>query len=253
MHTSHHTHYVIGTGADDPQKYDPTASRETLDHSIPYIFAVALQDGAWHHEALLRPGARQPARHRRAVAQGHHAEDPEWTRRYHSTTRPRRRSAAASRSRSPTADDRRRDRRRRRASARAPGRSAGPSTSASSARLAERRARPGRAGALPRRWPSGCPSWTPASWRELNLQRRRAWTRRPTEGAVLMLPLGYHRRREARGAPRRPGAQAGCCGSRARSTRCPPGSSQDRASRASTSRAPCSPPTRACPTSASPR
>ena len=29
--TSHHTHYVIGTGANDPQKMDPKASRETLD------------------------------------------------------------------------------------------------------------------------------------------------------------------------------------------------------------------------------
>ena len=47
--TSHHTHYVIGTGANDPQKMDPKASRETLDHSIMYIFAVALEDGNWHH------------------------------------------------------------------------------------------------------------------------------------------------------------------------------------------------------------
>ena len=30
IHTSHHTHYVIGTGANDPQKMDPKASRETL-------------------------------------------------------------------------------------------------------------------------------------------------------------------------------------------------------------------------------
>ena len=49
IHTSHHTHNVIGTGAGDPQKFDPNASRETLDHSIMYIFAVALQDGRWHH------------------------------------------------------------------------------------------------------------------------------------------------------------------------------------------------------------
>ena len=41
IYTSHHTHYVIGTGANDPQKMDPNASRETLDHSIMYIFAVA--------------------------------------------------------------------------------------------------------------------------------------------------------------------------------------------------------------------
>ena len=52
---SHHTHYVIGSGANDPQKYDPTASRETLDHSIPYIFAVALQDGGWHHVDSYAP------------------------------------------------------------------------------------------------------------------------------------------------------------------------------------------------------
>ncbi len=49
IHTSQHTHNVIGTGAADRQKFDPNASRETLDHSIMYIFAVALQDGRWHH------------------------------------------------------------------------------------------------------------------------------------------------------------------------------------------------------------
>jgi len=49
IYTSHHTHNVIGTGANDPQKMDPNASRETLDHSIMYIFAVALEDADWHH------------------------------------------------------------------------------------------------------------------------------------------------------------------------------------------------------------
>src|SRR5260370_28294866 len=34
IHTSAHTHHVIGTGSGDPQKLDPNASRETLDHSI---------------------------------------------------------------------------------------------------------------------------------------------------------------------------------------------------------------------------
>lgn len=46
---SHHTHFVIGSGSGDPQKTDPKASRETLDHSLSYIFAVALEDGKWHH------------------------------------------------------------------------------------------------------------------------------------------------------------------------------------------------------------
>lgn len=85
IHTSHHTHYVIGSGANDPQKYDPTASRETLDHSIPYIFTVALQDGGWHHvESYLPSRAARPD----TVAlwgKVTTTEDPEWTRRYHST------------------------------------------------------------------------------------------------------------------------------------------------------------------------
>ena len=69
IHTSHHTHFVIGTGANDPQKMDPKASRETLDHSIMYIFAVALEDGGWHHEKSYAPGTRGPPRDDRALAQ----------------------------------------------------------------------------------------------------------------------------------------------------------------------------------------
>jgi 2-methylcitrate dehydratase len=84
LHTSHHTHYVIGSGANDPQKYDPTASRETLDHSIPYIFTVALQDGRWHHVDSYSPerAGREDtvALWSRVTTQ----EDEEWTRRYHS-------------------------------------------------------------------------------------------------------------------------------------------------------------------------
>lgn len=85
LHTSHHTHNVIGSGAGDPQKYDPTASRETLDHSVPYIFAVALQDGTWHHVDSYTP---ERAQRPDTVELWHKittVEDPEWTRRYHST------------------------------------------------------------------------------------------------------------------------------------------------------------------------
>ena len=85
LHTSDHTHVVIGSGANDPQKYDPGASRETLDHSIPYIFAVALQDGAWHHVDSYAP---QRASRPDTVALWQKvttAEDADWTRRYHST------------------------------------------------------------------------------------------------------------------------------------------------------------------------
>lgn len=84
LHTSHHTHVVIGTGSNDPQKFDPDASRETLDHSVMYIFAVALQDGEWHHERSYAPERA----HRPDTIELWHkistVEDPEWTRRYHS-------------------------------------------------------------------------------------------------------------------------------------------------------------------------
>ena len=62
IYTSHHTHFVIGTGSGDPQKMSPSASRETLDHSIPYIFAVALEDGHWHHiDSYTKERANRPA------------------------------------------------------------------------------------------------------------------------------------------------------------------------------------------------
>jgi 2-methylcitrate dehydratase len=84
IHTSHHTHYVIGSGANDPQKYDPTASRETLDHSIPFIFAVALQDGAWHHVDSYAPERASRPDTVELWNKTTTLEDKEWTRRYHS-------------------------------------------------------------------------------------------------------------------------------------------------------------------------
>jgi 2-methylcitrate dehydratase len=85
IHTSHHTHYVIGTGANDPEKMDPKASRETLDHSIMYIFAVALQDGTWHHVDSYAPKRAGRADTVRLWHKIETTEDAEWTRRYHAT------------------------------------------------------------------------------------------------------------------------------------------------------------------------
>lgn len=82
IYTSHHTHAVIGSGANDPQKYDPHASRETLDHSVMYIFAVALEDGFWNEETSYAPKRASRAS---TVALWHKVktiEDPEWSRRY---------------------------------------------------------------------------------------------------------------------------------------------------------------------------
>ena len=83
IYTSHHTHYVIGTGANDPQKMDPHASRETLDHSIMYIFAVALEDADWHH---VRSYTKSRATRKSTIKiwrsiKTH--EDKKWTSKYH--------------------------------------------------------------------------------------------------------------------------------------------------------------------------
>ena len=83
LYTSHHTHYVIGTGANDPQKMDPKASRETLDHSIMYIFAVALEDADWHHVnsyTKKRANKKSTIKIWRSIVTH---EDKKWTKKYH--------------------------------------------------------------------------------------------------------------------------------------------------------------------------
>jgi len=83
VYTSHHTHYVIGTGANDPQKMDPKASRETLDHSIMYIFAVALEDADWHH---VKSYTKQRANKKSTIKIWKSItthEDKVWTKKYH--------------------------------------------------------------------------------------------------------------------------------------------------------------------------
>ena len=83
IYTSHHTHNVIGTGANDPQKMDPHASRETLDHSIMYIFAVALEDGSWHHVKSYAPERARRISTVELWKKIKTFEDPEWTKKYH--------------------------------------------------------------------------------------------------------------------------------------------------------------------------
>ena len=83
IYTSHHTHYVIGTGAKDPQKMDPNATRETLDHSIMYIFAVALEDADWHH---VKSYSKSRANRKSTIKIWHSIkthEEKKWTRKYH--------------------------------------------------------------------------------------------------------------------------------------------------------------------------
>lgn len=83
IETSHHTHYVIGTGSNDPQKFDPHATRETLDHSIMYIFAVALEDGAWHHVKSYQPSRAQRPETVDLWKKISTVEKEKWTKLYH--------------------------------------------------------------------------------------------------------------------------------------------------------------------------
>ena len=62
---------------------DPNASRETLDHSIMYIFAVALEDGDWHHlksYTKARANRKSTIKIWRSIKT---YEDKKWTKKYH--------------------------------------------------------------------------------------------------------------------------------------------------------------------------
>ena len=62
---------------------DSQASRETLDHSIMYIFAVALEDGRWHHiDSYTTERANQKSTNnlwKKILT----FEDKKWTKKYH--------------------------------------------------------------------------------------------------------------------------------------------------------------------------
>jgi len=62
---------------------DPNASRETLDHYIMYIFAVALEDGDWHHVksyTKVRANKKSTIKIWNSITT---YEDKNWTKKYH--------------------------------------------------------------------------------------------------------------------------------------------------------------------------
>jgi len=67
----------------DPQKMDPNASRETLDHSIMYIFAVALEDASWHHVNSYKKSRANKKSTIKIWRSIKTHEDKKWTRKYH--------------------------------------------------------------------------------------------------------------------------------------------------------------------------
>jgi len=62
---------------------DPNASRETLDHSIMYIFAVALEDGKWHHINSYTSERSNKKSTIELWKKIKTFEDKKWTKKYH--------------------------------------------------------------------------------------------------------------------------------------------------------------------------
>lgn len=87
IHTKRRSHEVMGSGSNDPEKWDPKATRETLDHSMMYVFAVALQDGVWHHEKSYAPERAGRADTVRLWQKVQTVLDPEWERRFREPAR----------------------------------------------------------------------------------------------------------------------------------------------------------------------
>lgn len=83
LHCRRETHVITGCGAKDYKlMYDPKANRRFLDHSSMYCFAVALQDGGWHHLRSYLPERAQRPDTVRLWQKISTVEDPEWNRRF---------------------------------------------------------------------------------------------------------------------------------------------------------------------------
>ena len=250
--TSHHTHYVIGSGANDPQKYDPTRQPRDARPLDPVHLHRRAAGRRLAPRRLLRARARRPRRHRRAVAQGHHRRGPGVD-----PPLPLRRSAekAFGGRVEITLDD---------------GTVITDEIAVADAHPLGARPfareqyvnkfRTLAAGARRRRGDRAVPRRSPQRLPELGRRRagpaqhqaadRRARPRAPHRRDSSDAVLEGHPGAEARPLPRAPRLRRPRCSSPARSTRSRRGSSRRRASTASTSPAPCWPPTSACPTSA---
>ena len=82
LRTKRMTHVVMGSGSGDPDKWDPKASRETLDHSAPFQFARALTDGHWHHDTSYDPTRIRAPDFVALWQKVQTEEDADWNRRF---------------------------------------------------------------------------------------------------------------------------------------------------------------------------
>ncbi|MEN1729252.1 MAG: MmgE/PrpD family protein, partial [Pseudomonadota bacterium] len=83
LETSHHTHHVIGTDAQDPQKIDPDSPRGTLDHSIMFAIARCIQSGEFHKDRTYQMTAEEKDELRSLMARIETQFDQRWEDLYH--------------------------------------------------------------------------------------------------------------------------------------------------------------------------
>ena len=93
--TKEYTHVVMGSGSNDKEKYSSDASRETLDHSAMYIFAVALEDGKWHHEQSYAESRKKRKETVELWNKIETFESSEWNRKYYDEVDPLKKAQGA--------------------------------------------------------------------------------------------------------------------------------------------------------------
>jgi len=95
IYSKQYTHIVMGSGSNDKEKYSPKASRETLDHSAMYIFAVALEDGTWHHEKSYSNERKNRKETVELWNKIETFESEEWNKKYYEETDPLKKAQGA--------------------------------------------------------------------------------------------------------------------------------------------------------------
>ena len=95
IHSKQYTHIVMGSGSNDKEKYSPKATRETLDHSAMYIFAVALEDGEWHHEKSYSEERKNRKETVELWNKIETFESPEWNKKYYDEPDPLKKAQGA--------------------------------------------------------------------------------------------------------------------------------------------------------------
>ncbi len=86
IRTKAYTHLYVGSGSEDPEKMNPKATRESLDHSVMFAFAAALLDGEWDPHRTFLPERVQRGELVRLWHKVRTVADDGWTLRFRERT-----------------------------------------------------------------------------------------------------------------------------------------------------------------------